>query len=861
VVRTLNPGRIARGLVSGVLMAMAAVLISPLAVSSAGSRHVATGKTSALSPITLRVSAGYHDIYRGTAWTPVRVTVTNRGSTDVTGSLALPQAGQSASVGAQSAFHSLYEAPVVVPANGTRTVTLYVPGSSVQGQVNVSFRTGNRTLAAASASPVGIDTSALLIGVLAGSPADMAWIAPAIQQQVTTHVIRLSPATIDPVPQALATFDLIVITNADTSQLDRAQLDALQRYIRDGGSLMVVGGPAWQETLRPLQGGLLPGHVSHLHVLPNLHGLVPLALSSHRIGSRPAAVSVLSQPRGTILTSQAGIPLVVRTGEGQGVVEYLAFDPSLSSVQRWKDAPGLLEHLVAMASPSAVTRTWEPGAFRARFQTVFRSEALTGELSNLPTATVPFLALFALLTLGYVLILGPASFLLLRWIRRQHLAWLTIPILALFYLGSILGISTHIRATSAILNTVGLVRLDGGTGPHPATVYAGLAAAQAGDYRLSYAGVALPAPLPNLRQPDGFSFRSASTLHPTPLGVRFQEEPHTVATFLSMKRWTMRDLTLETSVTIPGVVHSALKIDRQGNVVGRIRNGTNLDLLDPVILAGQAVAHLSNIPAGGSANARIRPNIGSFGQGGGSLWSQLYGGPSLDNSDDFGGFGDCCNQFAYATETKLLDRIRNVVSMLSQAQPDALSMLGQVVLVGWSERPLSPARVDGSVPQRRDLDVVVTPLSVGFPSHGSFRLLTGTISPHLVDILPRAPRSQCCGFGPGSDQQQEATVASGGFLTFEFDLPNSRHVQFRRLAVNVDGGDDGATVGRVYDWRSLRWVTVDLSSGVANLSHPNRFISTRGQIMVRLQATQATGDLTIYDPYHDIQLSGTGAAT
>jgi hypothetical protein len=191
-----------------------------------------------------------------------------------------------------------------------------------------------------------------------------------------------------------------------------------------------------------------------------------------------------------------------------------------------------------------------------------------------------------------------------------------------------------------------------------------------------------------------------------------------------------------------------------------------------------------------------------------------------------------------------------------------LSTLGEVLLVGWSERPLGTVRVDGSVPQRRDLNVVVTPLSVRFPSRGSFRLLTGTLGSHLVDILPRAPQSSCCGggFGPGNDQQQAASVGPGGFLTFEFDLPANRHTRFRRLAVHVSGGDEGANAGEMYDWSTFRWVRVDLSTGVARLRNPNRFVSSGGQIMVRLQATTGGGDLSITDPYHDIQLSGVGAA-
>ena len=866
--RIMSPERFGRALTSVLLWALAVALAAP---GTAGAAGLQTGagslfgtserhSASASSPISLRVAAGYQNIYRGTAWTPVRATVRNGGGADVSGVLELPQAGQSASVGAQPDFHGLYQEPMIVPAGGTKQITVYVPGAEVQGQVNATFRQGSRTLATASTLPVGVDSSAFLIGVLAGTPADMSWVAPAIQQDVTTHVMRLSAATIDPVPQALATFDLIVLTNVDTSQLDRAQLDALRSYVYNGGSIMVIGGPSWQETLRPLQAILLPGQLFGLRVLPNLRGLIPLTSAARPMNTGPAAVSVLTHPSGTVLASQAGVPLVVRAQEGQGAVEYVAFDPSLNSIQNWVSTPHLLNHLVAMAAPTAITRTWEPGGFRARFQRIFTTDALTGELSNLPTTTVPFLALFAVLTLGYLLILGPANFVLLRRIHRESLAWVTIPVLAATFVGAILALMPHVRAGSAVVNSVGLVTLHGSSGPSTATIYMGLATPQGGDYHLTYGGSALPAPLSQLNHANGFSFRSASTLHPTPLGMRLQENPQPAVTFVSMQRWTMRDLTLESSVHIPGTVQSGLTIDPQGNVAGRIHNGTNLNLLDPVIVAGQTVAHLANIPAGGSVYASVRPTDNSLYQGG-TVWDQLYGGSSFGNSDNFGGFGDCCNQASYAPEGTLLDRIRNVVGMLSQAKPNALSSLGEVLLVGWSEQPLESLSVDGSTPQRRDLSVVVTPLSVRFPAHGPFQLLTGTLGSQLVDILPRAPQSSCCGFGPGSDQTQGASVAAGGFLTFEFDLPARSRVHFQQLKVNVSGGDEGANAARVYDWSTLRWVPINLSTGAAQLPNPNRFVSSQGQIMVRIQATSGGGDLRISDPYHDIQISGAGVGT
>jgi len=79
--------------------------------------------------------------------------------------------------------------------------------------------------------------------------------------------------------------------------------------------------------------------------------------------------------------------------------------------------------------------------------------------------------------------------------------------------------------------------------------------------------------------------------------------------------------------------------------------------------------------------------------------------------------------------------------------------------------------------------------------------------------------------------------------------------------VNVTYGESGTNAGRVYDWRTLRWIHIDLASGAAQLPNPNRFVSSHGQIMVRLQATAEAGDVTISDPYHDLQISGTGAVS
>lgn len=860
-----------RSLIKTMLLGLAFLLASPIVGQARALPHgTAAGKSpsshqGASAPVTVHVTTGYQSVYRDTAWTPVRVTLHNTTSADLSGTLQLPQNGQSSAVGASQSFHGLYEASVTLPAGSTKSVTVYVPGSGIQDLSRVTFRQGNRVLATAVTYPMGIDSSALLVGVMGRHPGDSAWVGQAIQQQVTTHVVHLSPATLDPVPEALGAFDIIVLTNVDTSQLDRAQLLALERYVHNGGSLLLVGGPTWQETLRPLPAALLPGRLSGTRTLPDLHGLNALIAGAEVPAgtAQGAAVSVLTHSSGSVLAAQTGVPLAVREVMGHGAIEYLAFDPSLNPVQSWSGATrtAVLQRLVAASAPLAISRTWSPQGFRGRFLRAFTSMAITGELSNVPPFTLPLLAIFAGLTLLYVLLLGPANFLVLRRLNHQHLAWVTIPALALSYLASAYGLTVHLRSSNVLVHSVGMITLGGNPGQtgargYPATLYMGIFTPLPGDYRLTYNAPALPAPLPQIKHPDGFFWRSASTLTDTPLGVRIQEGARTDITFPGMQRWSARDVALNTTVQIPGTVQSDLAVNAQGAITGPIHNGTNLDLLDPVIVAGQTVGHLSTIAAGATVHAQVTPSGIVSGADQSSVWTHLYGGSDV-GTDGFAGFGDCCDGPTFAQEKTLDDRVQNAIAMLSQAQP--LSKLGEVVLVGWSEKPLGTLTVDGHTPQRRDLNLIVVPLTVHLPSHGAFRLRTGTLEAHLVDMVPRAPQSSCCTFF--SRRVQQISVGTGGSLTFEFDMPAAHRLQLKRLEVSVNSGLDSTPPGSVYDWRAHRWVPVDLSSESAQLVDPNRFVSSGGRLLLKLQATAGSGDIAIDDPIRDVQVSGVGRVT
>jgi hypothetical protein len=345
--------------------------------------------------------------------------------------------------------------------------------------------------------------------------------------------------------------------------------------------------------------------------------------------------------------------------------------------------------------------------------------------------------------------------------------------------------------------------------------------------------------------------------------MSLQETPRTTVTFLSMKRWQTRDLALDTSVSIPGSVGSRLAVNGSGDLVGSLRNRTDLDLHDPVIVAGQSFVHLRDLPAGASVNVRLRPGNSFLGGDGSSVWATIYSSPSTILSDDFGPFGfDCCNGVSLPRETTLRVREGNAIAMLSRAR--ALTSPSGVLLAGWTTQQLGRVSVDGTSPQQRDLTFVIAPLSVQLPDRGAFSVQRGMLAGNLVDMVPRAPQACCSGFGGfgggfgSSDGSSQVSVGTGGSLTFEYDLPYRPGARFRQLVLSPGDRSDNTGPTDVFDWASRRWVAVDLTTGSASLPRPSRFVSSDGRVLVRLRATTETGDLTVVDQAYAVEISARG---
>lgn len=803
----------------------------------------------AATPVTLQVTAGYDNYYRlSPDWTPVRVSIHNAGTGTIDGSVLVRGASDSPPA-------TTYTNQVVLAAGTTKQVAVYLPGSEIGGSVQVTYQSGDTVLASGTAYPNPFGATDFVVGALTSDAQAVTWLWRVKPRHTVVRPIMLSPSMLDSVPQALASFDAIVLSNVDTSALDADQTTALEWYVRNGGALILVGGSDWQETLSSLPRSLVPGHLAGSQTLPDLSGIA--SMETGRPPGHVVTVSSLHAPRGVVLSQQGAVPLVVRSGLGDGQIEYLAFDPADTPLRSWSAATPFLTRLVAGATPVSLRRVALSPADRASsvMNPVPLAYDMGAELRNLTAPALPVVLLLGGLLLGGLLIIFLIGRMLARLLGRRHLSWATFAVLVAVFAATYLRATPTLARQNALVNTVNVVRLEGAGPEYPASRYVGLFAPISGDYRLQYTGQTLArTELEYAESPDQV-YSSSGPQATIEEGASGQMALPDVAT------WSTRVFNLQTTVSIPGGIDVHVHLDRSGNLVGTVVNRSGFPLLRSAVIAGEAYSRLGDIPAGGTAHVHVDPAADAQHHDEYETLFRLYG----RSVPDFGAIGSGPGPLfgppsGLPRERTLDDRIRNAVSALPETR--LLPVLGEIMFIAWSDRPLGIMKVDGETPRRRDLSLLIKPVTVSLP-HGLFALHTGSLGARALEVVPQRPQYDCCG-----TTIQPISLGSGGSAIFAFEMPapGSIHFSHLRLDMYAGGSDpsssdyhdvaDGTT--SVYDWRTDRWVEIRFRDGESALSHPDRLISPTGVLLVRLRPTNRSGDMTILDAHQNMQIAGDG---
>ncbi|TVQ89965.1 MAG: hypothetical protein EA397_13475 [Deltaproteobacteria bacterium] len=460
----------------------------PPAVSGGPSSVFGT-LTDPLVRMSVRPLAGGH--FRPGEWTGLIVRLENLGD-DLQGEIATEISGQD--------FHSIgVRRTVELPAGSRRELVLPIKGPTRVDRLRVDFRAGRRsTYAEARMRPIG--TSDLLIGVIGEDLAGVNGL-----HEVDRMASRLPPgrgniydasrdrgvrsgllpvSSLPEHPQLFEPFNWLVWLDADPSSLTPAQAEALHSYIASGGHLVLTVTERWRQVGQgPLQ-DLLPVDLTGVRSSEASSELADALRFASPIDSpQPQAIARLrSQPgrEAESLLEVSGDPVWAAGTYGRGTVHVLTVDPrpmirvsDTVAESFWRQilylpAPGsgTLAHPLDRESALLVPLVGSLGDESTEFGEQLSpddTEVMNEVLRNIPGVQPIPLSWLVAFAAVYLLLIGPVDFLVLRWLRREVLTWITFPVTILVFSALALAGTTYVKGTQTVLTRYELVEIIPGT--------------------------------------------------------------------------------------------------------------------------------------------------------------------------------------------------------------------------------------------------------------------------------------------------------------------------------------------------------------------------------------------------------------
>lgn len=786
---------------ASVMLVMFAVLLGPLAISTRAAESV---KMEARVLLQGHVRVG--------SWMAIQVELSNDGPA-VKGEIRL--------AGGASG-RTRFSVPVDLPTNSRQSYLLHAQPPAFGRTVKLELVSSGSTIGSAEVTYLIHDAAQLVVGVIAEQPQGIiaelnldpsaSGIAPA--------VLALGIGDLPDRLEAWGTLDRIIWQDVDSNQLNSEQLTALRGWIAGGGHLVIAGGTAGIGTYSGFPDDLLPYRpTATLNVAPTtLTGL---------IGELPADASDLPAQGGTLrdgrpLATSGDRVIAAEMEYGSGAVTLLGFDPATKWLAATRDIDVMWRRLLPQRTVGGPVVGSD-------------DSQIVNAVNQLASLALPPIGGLLLLIGGYVLLIGPINYLILRRLDRRELAWLTMPILIAGFAVASYAFGTTLRGTDLIVNEVAVVRGAPGATEGSAQVYVGVYSPSRSTYQLEVHGGAL------LAAPSTGDF--AGNGDPNALDI-VQGDPAIVRD-LAVGFSSLRTVRADAPATVP-LVTAALTF-RDGIVSGLITNGSDITLEKVALVLGGSVALVGDMPAGNSKQVSLRPAGDPLGQ---SLGDRIFG-------QVF--FGDS----AQLTDEALRMRVRRAVVDQLTYDPmfgtiGALNANGPVLLA-WGRGEVLDVRVQGQTARRNANVLYYLPVGLEITGTTVFAsdLITATVVSSDAAFFSKDPFSVNLGAGSatlayrpisfrGSVTASEVQFSLSGGTVPSLGATHVKPLDMKPVVCKdaTNANPEGCTPPRLdglpemdlFDVTAGAWVRLPhLGQGaIYSLDDPGRYVDrATGQILIR----------------------------
>jgi len=291
---------------------------------------------------SLDYSIGFNGQFQLDRWSPLSVVVENRGR-ETRAKLEVIVTSGSEYQG--DVYRSVYAADVDLPSNSIKRYAYTINIKSFTHELIIRLRQQNDIIFSRSINLRSSYTEKSF-AVVADS-----FVSPDILSVLPDH---LYPANVRPkfLPETWYGYDSVklLIMRANTlSQLSEKQLQALTRWLKQGGYLVLGGDLNYGSLDRKRLLDILPIRVRgyrQLSELPSLGGFCSRTLT----GSEPFLVLNVSVDDAHVLAKENDTPIVIQKNLGFGQIVFLAFDMNSPPFSRWDGRKLFWEKIASVRS-------------------------------------------------------------------------------------------------------------------------------------------------------------------------------------------------------------------------------------------------------------------------------------------------------------------------------------------------------------------------------------------------------------------------------------------------------------------------------------------------------------------------------
>jgi hypothetical protein len=559
---------------------------------------VATTGASEPAGVTMAAQPAFGGRFKYGEWLPVFVDVENTGP-DLSGEIRVSMKNQTGRLD--------FIIPAELPSGARKRFTLYILPNNFSHSALVELVQAEETLLTSEIKLSVVPNDRYLLGIVAAEAAGMTAIIPPRLpgRRETAELVTFSVEEIPDRAEGLQLLNALVLNDIDSTLLTPAQRTALINWVAGGGQLVLGGGVGAQRTLAGLPPELQPVTLADLREVTGLPALQTYVDEPIRVPGPFILAEALPVSKATVLLAQTpepaanttsdsdgALPLVVEMAVGQGYVDFVALDLSQSPFDAWAGATDFAEQLLSVSA--AWSSDMPPDISPRQMRDTQMSYALT----NLPGLDLPSVRFLGLLLAGYIILVGPVNYFLLRWRDRLAWAWVTIPAFTLAFSFLAYGLGLNLRGTDIIINQLSVIKLGSDGQAAQGRTYVGIFSPKREVYDIEVSEKTLIRPLGE----GGYDPWIETVNTPGVMAV-VQSEPTRIRG-LNVNQWSMQSFVADTMPAASLSLAARLTTDRQ-RLQGQLVNQGEQTWQDVIVIFNNRFQKLGDLAPGQAVDVNL----------------------------------------------------------------------------------------------------------------------------------------------------------------------------------------------------------------------------------------------------------------